>query len=464
MLRIFNKYYPPRNIVFFFIEGFIIFGSVVIAAFLRFDGDLDRLINYDPIFFKALIVTIVCQVCLYYNELYDFKITSSNVELGIRLTQAVGASYLILALIYFFFPELILGRGIFLINLLFLIGFIASWRLLYNWILKTKRFDEKILVVGVGDLAGKLTREIVSKKDSGFEVVGFIANDSQMVGKEIAGRKIIGCYDQIPELVKKNKINEIVVALEERRGKYPLDILLECKMKGIEILEGTSFFERIAGKILVESLSPSWLIFSDGFKKSEISKTLKRITGAAISALGLILTLPLFIITAILIKIDSRGPVFFTQERVGENGKIFKILKFRSMIQNAEAEGRAVWAEKNDARITRIGNIIRKLRIDEVPQIINVLKGEMSFVGPRPERPQFVTELEKKIPYYSQRHSVKPGITGWAQVCYPYGSTVEDAQEKLEYDLYYAKNISTLLDLKIIFMTIKVILLRKGSR
>jgi Sugar transferases involved in lipopolysaccharide synthesis len=224
------------------------------------------------------------------------------------------------------------------------------------------------------------------------------------------------------------------------------------------------FYERITGKVLVDSISPSWLIFSEGFKKSRIKKTTKRITGIMISMAGLLLTAPLLIITAISIRLDSPGSVFFRQERVGENDKIFYVLKFRSMIQDAECEGGPVWAEKDDPRVTRVGKIIRKLRIDEIPQMINVLKGEMSFVGPRPERPEFVEELKKEIPYYSQRHSVKPGITGWAQIMYQYGSSVEDAREKLQYDLYYVKNMSTLLDLMIIFKTVKVVLLRKGAR
>ena len=464
MLRIFNRYYPFRNIAFFLIEGFIIFISVVVAAFLRFGGDIGRLLTYELIIPKALLVTMICQICLYYNELYDFKVTNSNMELGIRLLQAAGSAYIILAVIYFFFPLIVLGRGIFLINLFLLIGFVVSWRLIYNWILRTRSFDRKVLIVGTGDIAGKLTEEIISKKDSGFQAVGFISNDPEMMGESVVNPSVVGNYNQILDVVREREVDNVIVALDERRGVSPTDALLECKMKGVDVEEGVLFYERITGKILVDSINPSWLIFSEGFKKSRIKKTIKRITGIMISTVGLLLTSPLLIITTIAIRLDSPGPVFFRQERVGENNKIFYVLKFRSMIQDAEGEGCPVWAEKDDPRVTRVGRIIRKLRIDEIPQMINVLKGEMSFVGPRPERPEFVEELKKEIPYYSQRHSVKPGITGWAQIMYRYGSSVKDAREKLQYDLYYAKNMSAMLDLMIIFKTIKVVLLRKGSR
>lgn len=464
MLRIFNQYYSLRNIAFFFIEGVIIFASVVFAAFLRFGGDIIQLVTYELIIPKVLLVTVVCQICLYYNELYDFKVTSSNLEMGIRLLQAIGSSYIILAIIYFLFPSIILGRGIFLINLFLVIGLIVSWRLVYNSLLKVKKFTQKVLIVGTGDLARTLSAEVSGKKDSGFQVAGFIDNDPQMMAEKEINPEVVGNYQQISDIVKKNEVDIVVVAINERRGNFPTEALLECKMKGIDVEEGVSFYERITGKISVDSLNPSWLIFSEGFKKSPMKKTIKRLSEIILSAVGLILTFPLLTLTALLIRLDSRGPIFFRQERVGENDKTFHILKFRSMIQSAEAEGDAVWAEKDDPRVTRVGRIIRKLRIDEIPQMINVLKGEMSFVGPRPERPEFVVKLKKVIPYYSQRHIVKPGITGWAQIRYTYGSSIEDARIKLQHDLYYIKNMSTLLDLMIIFQTIKVVLLRKGSR
>ena len=343
-----------------------------------------------------------------------------------------------------------------------LIFLIVSWRLVYNWILKRHGFDQKIVFVGVSDLARKLAAEIKEKKDSGFQVVGVVDSGAPREGG--SSLPVLGNYDQLSEIVKENQVEKIVVTLQERRGVFPANELLKCRMKGVEVQEGVSFYERLTGKLLVDSLNPSWLIFSSGFKKSEIRKMIKRLSGFIISLIGLILSLPFSLFTAIAIKLDSPGPVLFKQERVGENGEIFNLLKFRSMVQDAEKEGEAVWASENDPRVSRVGRIIRKVRIDEIPQMWNVLKGDMNFIGPRPERPQFVKELEEQIPYYAQRHSIKPGITGWAQIMYPYGSSVEDAREKLHYDLYYIKNMTIFFDLVILFDTVKIILFGKGAR
>jgi len=254
------------------------------------------------------------------------------------------------------------------------------------------------------------------------------------------------------------------VALDEKRGVMPYTELLNCKVRGISIIDGESFYERITGKLLVEKINPSWLIFSDGFVKTPVSKFIKRVVGFVLSALMFLCLSPLLILVSIVIRLDSRGPILFSQERVGENGEIFTIYKFRSMRTDAETISGPVWAEEDDPRITRVGKIIRKLRIDELPQLWNVLKGDMSFVGPRPERPYFVEKLKQKVPYYNQRFAVKPGVTGWAQIKYPYGATENDALEKLKYDLYYIKNMSLIMDLMVIFQTVKTVLLGKGSR
>lgn len=464
MLKILNRYYPLRNLIFFFVEGLLIFVAVIVSAYIRGGGDVTLVASYNLLVVKSLLVTAVCQLCLYYNELYDFKIITSNLELFIRLLQAIGAAYIILACLYYAFPTMIVGRGIFLINLFLLIFFLVSWRLVYNWILRSRAFDQKVLIVGAGKLAQKLAEEIESKKDSGFQIVGFV--DSSPAPGETAdsGFPILGTYEQIPAIVRKEGVEKIVVALQERRGSFPTNELLQCKLEGISVIDGVSFYEKLAGQLLVESLNPSWLIFSEGFRKSRVRKAVKRLSGIGISLIGIILSLPLLIITALAIRIESPGSVIYRQERVGENGKIFEVLKFRSMIDNAEPEGEAVWAAEEDPRITRVGRIIRKLRIDEVPQMFNVLRGDMNFVGPRPERPEFVKELAKAIPYYAQRHAVKPGITGWAQIRYPYGSSIEDAREKLHYDLYYIKNMSVVFDVLIVFDTIKIVLFGTGAR
>jgi len=340
---------------------------------------------------------------------------------------------------------------------------IVSWRITYNYILKTRQLDQKIFIIGSGPLAKNIAKEIVERMDTGFKLIGFITDHPERVGEKLVNPSIIGDQSRILDIATKEGVDRIIVALEERRGKFPDVQLLECKMRGIAIEDGIHFYEHLTGRLQVESLRPSSLIFSEGFKKSKLTMWAKRVTEFALSLIGLTLLSPFILVISLLIKIDSRGPVFYKQERVGEMGKTFRLLKFRSMVENAEANG-PVWAEKNDDRITRIGRWIRKWRLDEIPQMFNVLKGDMSFVGPRPERAYFVEKLREEIPFYDQRFSVKPGITGLAQVKYQYGSSKDDALEKLRYDLYYIKNLSLLYDLLIIFETIKVVLFGKGAR
>jgi len=268
----------------------------------------------------------------------------------------------------------------------------------------------------------------------------------------------------IHEVASQGNVDRIIVALEERRGKLPTEELLKCRMEGISVEEGIAFYEHLTGKLLIERTYPSFLIFSNGFSKSTYHRVAKALMDYVLSSVGLIISLPIIALVALAIKIDSCGPIFYRQERLGRNGKIFKLLKFRSMKNNAEEKTGPVWAQENDDRITRVGKIIRKLRLDEIPQMINVLRGEMSFVGPRPERPHFVEQLERKIPFYVKRFGVKPGITGWAQIEYPYGASQNDALEKLKYDLYYIKNMSIFSDLSIIFRTVRIVLFGRGAR
>ena len=281
--------------------------------------------------------------------------------------------------------------------------------------------------------------------------------------QEVMYPMIIGRFNQISSICQDGQVDRIIVALDERRGKFPIEPLLCCRLKGIRVDDGMAFTEELAGKLSVENIYPSSLIFSNGFKGSAIFKKTKRCVDIAISLLSLAVFLPVSLLIAAAIKLDSKGPIFYKQERVGEDGKVFELFKFRSMRTDAEENG-PVWAQVGDDRVTRVGRIIRKLRLDEIPQMINVIKGEMSFVGPRPERPFFVEKLANEIPFYSHRHSIKPGITGWAQLYYPYGASKEDALEKLKYDLYYIKNMSPFMDLMIILETIKVVLFGKGAR
>jgi sugar transferase (PEP-CTERM system associated) len=463
ILRIFDQYIPVRKIAFFFLESIFIGGMVILGAYLRFLGEPSSFHHYEYLILKAFLIVACVQLSLYYFDLYDLKAFRSNIELGIRLLQSLGVSSILLAFLYYLFPLLIIGRGIFFISLGFIGAVIVSWRITYNHILKTRQLDQRIMIIGSGPLAKDIAKEIVERVDTGFKLIGFVTDEPERVGEKLVNPSIMGDQSRIFEIATKEKLDRIIVALEERRGKFPDGQLLECKMRGMAIEEGIHFYEHLTGRLQVESLYPSSLIFSEGFKKSKLTMWTRRVTEFTFSLMGLIFLSPLILAISSLIKTDSRGPVFYKQERVGERGKIFELLKFRSMVENAEANG-PVWAEQGDRRITRIGRWMRKWRLDEIPQMFNVLKGDMSFVGPRPERPFFVEKLRKEIPFYDQRFSVKPGVTGWAQIRYRYGASKEDALEKLKYDLYYIKNLSFLFDLLIVFETIKVVLSGKGAR
>ncbi len=465
MIKLFNRYYSIKDIVFFFFESLLIFSAILLATYIRYRMSQFLLPTYYVVFLKALLITIICQLSFHYNDLYNTRIIRSRQEIIIRSLQAIGVAAVILSIIYYILPNLIIGRGIFLISIFFLMITTITWRLFYSWTISINALDERILIVGTGGTARDIAKRILNKERVGYSIAGFISvDDSVKVGASLVNPKVLGTCNQICEIIEKENIGKVIVALSERRGQLPVDILLKCKLRGIKIEEDTTFYEGLNGKLHLESLKPSWLIFSDGFRKSRVSIVGKRFMDITTSLMAMIIVLPVMVIVAFLIKLDSKGPVFFKQERVGEGGEVFTLLKFRSMREDAEAKTGPVWAKKEDDRVTRLGTIIRKTRIDELPQLINVLKGDMSFVGPRPERQFFVEQLIEKIPYYSLRESVKPGVTGWAQICYPYGASEEDAYEKLQYDLYYIKNMSFLLDLTIIFETAKVVLLGRGSR
>jgi sugar transferase (PEP-CTERM system associated) len=386
-------------------------------------------------------------------------------ELAIRLIQSIGITSIVLAIIYFLWAEVMIGRWIFFVSILFVIFFLVSWRFLYAYAVRKKLFIEKTLIVGDGELAGDLLKEIRSRRDISYNVRLVIGQENGNYLQDLfEGVPTRYGFDKLCDLAEAEQVSSIIVALDQKRGIMPYKELLNCKVRGFSIIDGESVYERITGKLLVEKINPSWLIFSDGFVKSPIAKLTKRLVGFVLSSIMLILLSPLILAVSIVIKLESKGPVLFSQERVGEDGEIFTVYKFRSMQADAEAVSGPVWAEEDDPRITRVGKIIRKLRIDELPQLWNVLKGDMSFVGPRPERPFFVEKLKKTIPYYNQRFAVKPGVTGWAQVKYPYGATEQDALEKLKYDLYYIKNMSLFMDLMVIFHTVKIVLLSRGSR
>jgi sugar transferase (PEP-CTERM system associated) len=414
---------------------------------------------------KALLIAGVVQACLYYADLYDLRLLSDRRELFIRILNALASASLVLAAIYFWVPELIIGRGVFMIAATLVITLVISWRIAFEWASRRVRPSERLLLVGTNAAAVDLASEIHARRHQlGVEIVGFIDPDPARVGEPVLNPGVIGAIEDIPSIVRARRVHRVVVSLADARGKLPMDKLLELRLDGVNFDHLASVYEEYTGKIAVENLRPSWLIFSDGFRKTRWTTAAKRLLDLAVTSVGLVLALPLLALIALAVKLTSPGPVFYHQRRVGQHGRIFTIHKFRSMRPNAEAETGAVWASKvGDARVTSIGGILRRTRLDELPQLWNVLKGDMSFVGPRPERPEFVGDLTRQIPFYGQRHIVRPGITGWAQVRYTYGATTEDALQKLQYDLFYIKHLSIALDLYIILSTIKTVILRKGA-
>lgn len=448
-----------KKALMFLGEGILIYLSVLLGVYLRL-GSLD----YSLLVPKALLTTGVSLGCLYYVDLYNPKVIRDIQEILIRLLQALGVASIILAILFYLYPVLIIGRGASLISACLILVLVLSWRLLYRWFLRSKVMEEKILIIGATPFSSVLAEEIAENRSLGYKVLGFIdRNPGRQVGNPMRF-PVLGDFNDIAEVVKDHDVNRIVVSVDERRGRLPVEALLECKVQGVEIDEGVEFYELITGKILVDKLRPSWLIFSSGFEQSTLTRLSKRTVELVVTAVALIILAPLILLIALAIKLESQGAVFFKQERVGEKDKIFTIYKFRSMDHDAEKETGPIWAGDQDTRVTRMGKLLRKSRLDELPQLFNVFLGNMSIVGPRPERPYFVKQLSEEIPYYSKRHSVKPGITGWAQVRYSYGASVEDAKEKLQYDLFYIKNMSLVLDIGVILDTLKVVFMGKGAR
>jgi sugar transferase (PEP-CTERM system associated) len=379
-----------------------------------------------------------------------------------RLVVAISLGVIFLSVMHFVMPDLTLWRSNSLYAMGLAFGLLITVRLVLGSMLGGEAFKRRLVVLGAGNRANRI-RELEQKKGAGFLIVGYIAmNDGEQVIPEAINRNAI--YNLADFVVRLNA-SEVVLALEERRNALPLGDLLRIKTTGVHVNEISTFLERETGRVDLASVNPSWLIFSDGFTAGRrLSSFAKRLFDIVASAILLALTGPVVLIAALLVKLDSKGPAFYRQQRVGLYGQEFWIVKLRTMRTDAEVNGQAVWAEKDDPRVTRLGYWLRKLRIDELPQTWTVLKGEMSFVGPRPERRQFVEDLEQHLRYYAERHMVKPGITGWAQINYPYGASIEDSRNKLEYDLYYAKNYTPFLDLLILLQTVRVILWPDGAR
>ena len=457
-IRVFNRYVSQRHLTVFVGELLLIAGSMgFVLHHYSPEDDLSTAV------WKGAVVSVLCMLCLYYNDLYDLTVVRTTREVFIRLLQSVGSALILIALLYLVVPWLMVADGASLPAFAIFLTSILAWRLVFNHLTRLRSFGERVLIVGTDLTAQTLARQIRAQEDYGYVIVGFIDDDVNRVVRSGGEWQVVGTPDDIEGVVSRLAVDRLIVGMADRRGRLPVRALLRTKLQGIRVEDVNTVYERLTGKLLVEDLRPSWLIFSDDYCASRWTRRSKRAFDVILALVGLVVALPFVLLTALAVWLESGAPVLYRQERVGENGRLFTLNKFRSMRKDAE-QGTPVWAQAEDDRVTQVGRFIRQTRLDELPQLWNVLRGDMSLVGPRPERPFFVNQLAEQIPFYEQRHTVKPGLTGWAQVKYRYGASFEDAVEKLRYDLYYVKHLSIPFDLTILFDTVKVVLFAKGAR
>jgi sugar transferase (PEP-CTERM system associated) len=458
MIRLFNVYYPTRTIVLLMCEALIVSGSFLLATKLILGPDTYICLNYEYGVLKIAALTVLTLLLSYYFDLYEPQRISERWEIYFRLLLVLGfLSFLLSALVYVF-PQVDIARYVLLLGLMFLTLGLVLWRGVYEWILGRAVFRERVYVLGGGERARMIAEILRTRKDAGMEVVGFEPMPTDKAERKEAFSAALESFRG-----RSGGVDRVVIALEDRRGELPLRELLKLRFDGVLIEEAGALLERLTGKLYLDGLRPSNFIYSEGFRVKPSQQLARRVVSTLTAAAGLLLFLPLFPFVALAVRLSSPGPIFFRQTRVGMGGRNFTVYKFRTMRTDAEVAG-AKWASKDDPRATKIGRFMRKTRLDEVPQLWNVLRGDMGFVGPRPERPEFVPWLSENIPYFDLRHMIRPGLTGWAQVRYGYGSTLEEAREKLEYDLYYIKHMTLGLDLLIMFETVKTILRRRGAQ
>jgi sugar transferase (PEP-CTERM system associated) len=464
VIRLFKVYYPLRTLVLLVGEAMIVWLSFLLATVWRNQeswllvnvegGYLQVLAVLGP---KILVVTGVVLLLSHWFDLYDSSSLGAKWEHAFRLLLVLGFVALALAALGSRYPSLLPGNGSAFWGLIILTFTLFGWRTAYAWMVKQPFLRERLYVLGTGERAERLVRGLRERSELGMEVVGWTGDVEGELTRDNVASHLLG-------LARGRGVHRVIVAMPDRRGTLPVEELLDLRLEGVKVEEATSWLERISGRIEVEQLYPSWLIFAEGFRFGGFFRLVRRALNFSFALAGLVISLPLLPFIVLAVKLDSSGPVLYRQRRVGRRGVIFHCYKFRTMRQDAEADSGATWALDDDPRITRVGRFLRASRLDEIPQLWDVLKGDMHFVGPRPERPEFVDWLSKEIPYYGVRHVVRPGITGWAQVQYKYGNTVEDAREKLQYDLFYIKNASIGLDMVIMFQTVKIVLLGRGAQ
>jgi sugar transferase (PEP-CTERM system associated) len=447
--------------------------AFVAASIARLGAnDATVMLSYEQGLFKIIMVTGAFITCMYYFDLYDSVILRNRREVLTRLVQVLGTMSILLAFVFYLYPPFELGRGIFLMGLVFVAIILTLWRKLFSVLNSRSRFADRTMIFGDdGPLASGLLHELEFRSELGMRVVARVsAAGNGIYELNCGGRGFTGLpedaigAEELSAAIRLQRIKCIIIALSDRREKLPVELLLSMKSRGVVVQDGAEFYEAVTGKIPIESLRLGSLLFSTGFHLSRILLVYKRFASIMVSIIGLALSLPVLPFVALAIKQTSPGHLLYRQKRVGRDGKIFYCYKFRTMRADAEADTGPTWAGDDDPRITFVGRFLRTVRLDEIPQLWNVLTGDMSLIGPRPERPEFVEQLKQQIPYYNLRHVVRPGITGWAQIRYKYGSSVEDAKEKLRYDLFYIKNVSPGLDAMVFFNTVKTILLGRGAR
>ena len=462
--RLIGEYVHVSIAVLAVIELAVCCAAFILAANIRFGVELAAFEGaYGPMWPRALVFSIVMVLCLLAFGLYSARQRARAFGIVVRVVAAMVAGVAVTAVVWYVIPGLRVGRGVMILASLASIVAVTLTRTLFSRLVDEDVFKRRVLVYGSGQGAAAIA-ELRRRADRrGFVLVGFVKADGEPRTLPV---RMLDSSLGLFELCDRYSVDEVVVAMDDRRRQFPLRELLECRLAGVDVTELLTFLERETGRVRLDVLNPSWLIFGPGFRRDPLRLFSSRALDVIASVVILTFSLPIIFLSALAILIEDgwRAPVFYRQARVGRAGRSFELLKFRSMRRDAETDGQARWAQKDDPRVTRVGGVMRKLRIDELPQVLNVLRGHMSLVGPRPERPHFVTELAQKIPYYVERHCVKPGITGWAQLCYPYGSSEQDAIEKLQYDLYYIKNNSLLFDLSILLQTVEVVFMGKGAR
>ena len=463
MVRLFNVHYPTRVLILLGGEALLVCASFLAAAFIRFGEDSILLLHYEGGYSQVALASGICLLSLYYFDLYDSLIISNSREVLTRLIQVLGVTCLIMAPLGYVLPTARVDIWFFMLGIAFAGVSMAAWRKLFLVVNASTRLARRAVILGAGPQVHSLSQEIAKRPEWGVRLVGYVGKPP-VSPADMNGLARLGDLEELSSVVDRERVGQIIVAMGERRGQLPVDLLLHLKRRGVMVQDGSDVYETLTGKIPLDSLRLSWLLFSPTFPVSQPMLVYKRITSIILSALGLIFSLPLMAVIAVALRLDSEGPIIFRQKRVGQDGKLFDLYKFRSMYDSADPIAQSAPARENDDRFTRVGRWLRRTRLDELPQLYNILRGDMYFIGPRPFVPKQEEDLAEKIPYYRQRWAVRPGATGWAQINYGYCETVEDNAEKLAYDLFYIRNMSIGLDLLIAFRTVKVLLLGRGSR